>query len=69
MSASDTSLDAAITEVKRELHMRARVFPGWVDKGFLTQEEADRRVRRLETALQSLYELRALKAPTLFDQT
>ena len=58
-----------ITELRRELSVRRRVFPGWVASGKLSAEEADRRVERMEGALASLYELRALRAPTLFDTT
>ena len=56
-----------IAEVRRELAVRRRVFPGWVASGKLPRAEADRRVERLEAVLASLYELRALRAPTLFD--
>ena len=56
-----------ITELKREFHTRRRVFPKWVASGRLEQAEADRRCARLEAAIESLHELQALRAPSLFD--
>jgi hypothetical protein len=43
-----------ITEIKRELAMRARVYPHRVTTGAMDKHEADRQVRRLEGTLRFL---------------
>lgn len=35
---------AQLAELKRELQMRQRVYPGWVKQGRMTQEQKDHRV-------------------------
>src|SRR5690606_61685 len=54
-----------IAELKREIRTRERVFPKWVADGRLDAAEAERRVTRMRAALESLYELDALKRPGL----
>jgi len=44
---------AAIT---RELEYRARVYPGWISKGQITQADATRNLQRL-TCMRAIYEL------------
>lgn len=48
------SLDQQISEVKRELAMRAAVYPGLVAKKKMRQGEADLHVARMTAALKSL---------------
>jgi hypothetical protein len=43
-----------ITELKREAHMRQRVYPGLVARGQLEQGEADRQNRRLQGTIRFL---------------
>lgn len=49
----DTSADM-IAEVERELNLRARVYPRWIESGRLKQSTADEQVRRLEAVLAAL---------------
>lgn len=41
-------------ELKREISMRKRVYPGWVSGGKLKQETATHRIECLERALELL---------------
>ena len=51
MSDAVTAREAA-TELRREIHQRARVYPRWVADGRLEQREADRRAARMQRALE-----------------
>lgn len=51
------SLADQIKEVKRELAMRERLYPGWIAKGTLKQADADRQLERMRAALATLHEL------------
>ena len=61
-------LEDQIAELRREIRFRERIFPRWVQDGKIEEAEAARRMVRIRAALASLYELSALKNPTLFDQ-
>lgn len=39
-----------VAELSRELQLRRRLFPEWVSKGKIKQDEADRRINRLQAA-------------------
>lgn len=54
---ADIPLAEQVTELKRELHMRHRVYPKWVASGRMEQREADRHVARLEAAIETLSRL------------
>lgn len=47
-------LEAMLAEVRRELTMRARVYPGLVSRGKMTQAEADQRVAVMEAVARHL---------------
>lgn len=47
-----------IAEVRRELAMRGRVYPGWVRKGMITQTQADRQMDLMAAILGTLEDLR-----------
>lgn len=47
-------LHMQIAELERERQMRQRVYPRWVEAGKLSQEEADRRNKCLDAAIESL---------------
>lgn len=44
------TLDEILAELEREVVVRKRVFPRWVDNGQLKQELADRRIQLMEAA-------------------
>lgn len=46
-----------ITEVKRELYFRSRVYPGLVGRGKMTQADADKHTERMAAVLLTLEEL------------
>lgn len=51
------SLPEAISEVKRELQVRERCYPRWVEDGRLTDIDASDRFDRMEAALRYLQEI------------
>lgn len=48
-----------IDEVRRELAMRQRVFPGLIAKGKMRQGEADLHMQRMQAVLETLERLAA----------
>ena len=46
----DIPIDDQLAELDRELAMRRRLYPQWVSRGTLSQAAADRQIRRLEAA-------------------
>lgn len=48
------SIDDQIAEVGREIGLRKNVYPGFVARGKLTQEEADEHIARIEAAYKTL---------------
>lgn len=56
------TLEAQIACVERELKMRLRVYPRWVEAGRMTQAKADAEIGAMEAALGTLQSLRP--APT-----
>lgn len=52
-------LDREITEVRREVEMRRRVYPGFVGRGAMTQGEADARLATMQAVRNRLVALRA----------
>lgn len=55
------TLDEQIGELKRELEMRAKVFPGRVAMRAMSQAKADRQVALMQAALESLHRLKDLE--------
>lgn len=55
-------LSDQIAEVERELRQRDRVYPRLIGKGQLTQQRAEQQVRALRAALDSLFQLRDMRA-------
>ena len=43
--------------VDREIGMRLRVYPRWVQSGRMKQDEADREIARMEAVLATLHRL------------
>lgn len=61
MDLSPVTLDEQIAEVRRELELRKRVYPAWVERGKMTQEAADTHMRRMEVALETLETLNRMR--------
>lgn len=55
------SLSQQIEEVKRELDMRARVYPNLVRKGAMRQGEAELHMERMQAVLDTLYGLQQIQ--------
>lgn len=52
--AAPVSIDEQIACVARELAMRSNVYPRWVKQGKLSQENADKEMRRLTAVMATL---------------
>lgn len=50
--------------VEREIELRKRVYPRWVESGRLKQEKADEEIRRMEAVRDSLVRLAKIDAGT-----
>ena len=60
---ADVPLNRQIACVKREVSMRRRVYPRWVENGKMTQRESDRQLEAMEAVqatLQALQDAAAL---------
>jgi hypothetical protein len=64
------TLAAQLAEVKREIALRHRVYPRWVQSGKLTKQAADDALAAMDAVRQTLQRLvgeeRAQVAPELF---
>ena len=65
MKPRPITLDDEIAEVSREIELRERNYPKWIDMGRLRQDHAD---RRLAVLLSVLKRLRGLKEKA-YEQT
>jgi len=54
------TLSDQIAELKREMAMRERLYPGWIERGTLRRDAADRQMARTRAALHVLIELQEL---------
>jgi hypothetical protein len=50
----EPTVSEQIAELKRELAMRLRLYPQWVESGRMAQVTADRQLARLVAAVQTL---------------
>jgi len=50
----DPTIDEQIECVKREISLRGRVYPRWVEQGRMKQEAADRELNRIKAVLRTL---------------
>lgn len=55
---TDLSLDAQISCVRRELAMRQRAYPKWVDGGRMKQPEADKELAVMQAVHDTLMSLK-----------
>ena len=61
MDPNMRSLTEAIDEIERELAVRRRIFPRWVDDGRMSQTEALDRLERMTASCTYLKRFRDLK--------
>lgn len=52
--ALEIPVAAQIAELERELSLRARVYPRWVEQGRLAQDAADEQIAAMRAAVRSL---------------
>lgn len=57
------TIDEQINEVKREIAMRQKVYPKWVESGSLPKPKADFQILAMEAVLVSLQDLAKKTAP------
>jgi hypothetical protein len=55
------SLDEQIVCVEREIGMRERLYPRWVDSGKMKLDMAEREIGRMKAVLESLHRLKELE--------
>ena len=60
-SITMTPIDAQIAELQRELNVRMRVYPRWINFNKITRRDADHRKAVLADAIKSLRELQEIK--------
>lgn len=61
-AALSIDIDRQIACVRREVSMRRKVYPGWIQRGKMTQEEADRQLSTMEAVQATLEQLRDERA-------
>ena len=57
------TIDEQLAEVKREIAMRNKVYPKWIEAGSLPRAKADFQILVMEAVLISLQEIAREKAP------
>jgi hypothetical protein len=55
------TLDEQIACVRREVGVRERVYPGWIEKGRIKSETAERELAAMRAALRTLEQIRAMQ--------
>lgn len=58
------TLNEQYLEVQRELAMRKRLYPQWVERGTLTELKADRQIGCMEAVLETIRKARQAEAMT-----
>lgn len=51
---AEFTIDEQIEEVKREIAMRERVYPRWIQDGKMKQAAADRQIAAMKSVLETL---------------
>lgn len=51
---TEFTYDQQLAELDRELARRRRLYPGWITKGTLHQDKADRQIAMLEAARETV---------------
>ena len=57
--ADDIGLQTQIDEARRELHMRERVYPRWIEAGKIKAKVAENRIAIMKAIVETLEGLRA----------
>ena len=57
------TIDEQVAEVKREIAMRQRLYPKWIEAGSMKKSKADFQILVMEAVLISLQEIAKQKAP------
>lgn len=65
-SMSAVPLDDQIAAVKREVGMRRRVYPRWIEANKMTHQKAEQEIAAMEAVQSTLEQLRDERAPRLF---
>jgi hypothetical protein len=55
------TLDEQIACVRREVGVRERFYPGWIENGRIKPETADRELAGMRAALHTLEQIRAMQ--------
>ena len=55
---NNITIDEQIAEVKRELGLRQKLYPRWIEKRTLKQENADRQMALMQSILDTLKQLK-----------
>ncbi len=63
MTTPTPTLPAAIAEVRREIALRQRVYPRWIERRKLTQQKADWQIACMKLALANLEDLAQMLPP------
>lgn len=58
------TLDEQIACVEREIRMRERNYPRWVENGKLSQEKADREIELMKAVSRTLHNYKGLPGKT-----
>lgn len=58
-----------IGEVQREIAVRERVYPSWIQRGTLKQETADRNLARMRKVLETLQNIRDKRWEEIMKET
>jgi hypothetical protein len=58
------TLDEQLSEVRREIEMRRRVYASWVRNGKMSQEAADRQIARMEAVHETVRQVRMRESMT-----
>lgn len=56
--AADLGIDAQIRSAEREVRMRERVYPGWVERGRMKQSAADQEIALMKAIVETLKKAR-----------
>tara|TARA_R110002049_G_scaffold129957_1_gene288042 strand:+ start:285 stop:509 length:225 start_codon:yes stop_codon:yes gene_type:complete len=59
-----TTLDDQIAELRRELGMRKKLYPGWIASGKLFRNQANKQYCAMEAALKTLERLQVKEVQT-----